>query len=317
MKSEDVEKLFRELKLSFDAGTINEEEFQAVVGDLLFQDPEGRHWTIGAETEQWYLYDDGDWALASPPPTVEPVRPEVRPPGVEQKPLPPTTRRRGYGNRIILGLASFLFLLCLVAVALVSYQLGRQSVMSSPAEYAPTAAVALTQVPATEAPRPSEVGSRVPSPTEPSAVDSPSPTATQEEETSTTPTTRPTRVAQPTAPPMPTPEMRYGPPILVGPENGAQFGPSYLAILEWRPVGDLADNEYYDVQLCWNNCSDHWAQYQQDTTWEVPWWFRGKAIDQRFHWHVTLRLQRGDAPAGPLDPAISPQSETWVFLLTP
>jgi hypothetical protein len=322
MKTEEIRKLFNELKRSFEVGTIDEEEFQAETKDLFFQDSEGNYWTIGAKTEKWYRHEDGDWVQDSPPPTLEPVRREIRPPGMEQRPLPPS-KKRGYDNRIVLALVSFSFLLCLIAVALVSYQVGRMSVSLSSEEPTPTAAVAMTQMPTTEATLPSQVSTIAPSPGGPGSIATPPLTATEEQASptsmltpSTPPTPRATAVPQPTATPMPTPEMKYGPPILALPENGAQFGPGYDAVLEWQPVGELAEDEYYDVQVCWNNRSECWGQYQQGTSWTFPSFRRGAAIDERYYWDITVRVQTGDTRNGPSDPPISPQSETWVFLLT-
>jgi len=110
------------------------------------------------------------------------------------------------------------------------------------------------------------------------------------------------------------PEMKYGPPILLEPQDGKERGPGYDAILKWQPVGELAENEYYHVEICWNDCSVFWGHYPRDTVWTFPSFLRGEAADNRFHWHVTVRVQRGDASASPLDPAVSPPSETWVFL---
>jgi len=204
VKTEEIEKLFRELKRSFDLGTITEREFQAEIKDLFLQDNEGNYWTIGARTEGWYRYEDGEWIQASPPPTLEPVRQEIKPPGVEQKPLPPGTKW-DYGSRIILGLASLLFLLCLIVVALASYQLGRLSVMTGPMEDTPTAAVAITEVLGTETTLPSDIRTAVPSPPQQGGTATPLPTATQEVTSPTPapmPTPSPTLAPEPTATPM-------------------------------------------------------------------------------------------------------------------
>jgi hypothetical protein len=326
MKTEEIEKLFHELKNSFRGGTINEEEFQGEIRDLFFQDAEGNYWTIGAKTEKWYRYEDDDWVQDSPPPTLEPVGQEIRPPGMEQTPLPPGRDRR-YGNRIVLGVGSFFLLLCLITVALVSYQLGRLSVMVSP-EATPAASMAMTEVSTIEATSPSEIGTVIPSPTEPGAISTPVATTTQEETSPTlapthipTPTPRATRAPQPTATPMPTPEMKYGPPVLVEPDDGAQFGPGYDAILMWEPIaeGELGENEYYHVEVCWNGCDgrdDFWGDYVQGIMYIFPGFLRGRAIDERYYWDVTVRVQVGDTRGGPSDPPISPSSETWMFLLT-
>ena len=323
MKTEEIQKLFHELKNSFEAGAINEEAFQTEMEGLLFQDDAGNYWTIGARTEKWYRYEEGDWVQASPPPMLEPVAREARPPGMKQKPLPPS-RKRGYGTPIVLGSVSFLFLLCLILVALVSYQLGRLSVMTSPAEYTPIVAIATkatTDAPAVEATLPSEVLTATPSPTEVEGMATPLPTAPQEASPTPTSTSIPsaTRAPQPTATPMPTPDMNYGPPILMGPENGAQFGGRYDAILVWELVDELAEGEYYHVEVCWNGCDssdDFYGDYVRDTETVFPSWiYSGRAIDDKYYWHVIVRAQRGETPAGPLDPPISPPSETWIFLL--
>ncbi len=320
MKTEEVEKLFHELKRSFEVGTINEEEFQAEVKELFFQDDEGNYWTIGAKTEKWYRYDDGDWVQESPPPTLESVRQEVRPPGMEQK-ASPSSGKWDYDNRVVVGLAGLLFLLCLVVVALASYQLGRLSVVTSPAEDTPT--LEMTQVPAVESIPASEVSTATTSPVRTRGIATPLPTTTEEETSPTpslaptdTPTPGATSAPQPTATTIPTPQMKYSPPILVEPMDGAIFGPGYDAVLKWESVGRLAEDEYYDVQICWNNCNKRWGHYLQDTTWIFPSWFRGEAVDDKFYWSVTARALRGETPAGPMDPAISPQSETWVFMLS-
>jgi hypothetical protein len=320
LQTEEIEKLFRELKRSFEVGTIDEGELQAETKNLFFQDGEGNYWTLGARTEKWYRFDDGDWAQASPPPTLEPVRQEVRPPGMEQKPLP-LGRKRDYDTRVVLGLASLSLFFCLIVVALISYQLGRRSVMTSPAEHTPAGPVEMIQMPATETTLPSEVGTATPSRTQLRGTSTPPPTTTQEGNSPTptptpTPATtpRPTLAPQPAATAMPTPEMRYGAPILKSPEDGAIRGPGYDAVLEWKRAGELIEGEYYHVEACWNGCTSFWGDYVRDTTWTFPWFLRGDALDDRYYWHVTVRVQRGDAPAGPFDPAISPQSETWIFL---
>jgi hypothetical protein len=101
----------------------------------------------------------------------------------------------------------------------------------------------------------------------------------------------------------------------VEPENGAERGPGYEAVLLWKPVDNLGDDEYYHVEICWNDCSVFWGDYMRETTYTFPAFLRGGAIDERYHWHVTVRLQQGEAQEGPLDPATSPPSEVWVFSL--
>jgi len=311
VKPEDVKKQFHELKSSFEAGTITEEEFQARIKELLSQDDRGNYWAIGSKTEKWYRYDDGDWVPDSPPPALLPVGGEMTPPGIEEVP-PVPAEKRAVGNRLILGLVSVLFTACMVVVAMVSYQLGRLSVVTAPVQDTPAPTVEVSRTPALNPTAPPEATAPAMAPTQPESSPTPAPTATPEGSSAGASPT-PTSAPQPTATSAPTPQMRYGPPVLLEPGNGDERGPGYDAILNWQPVGDLSGDEYYHVEVCWNACSAFWGDYVRDTTWTFPWFRRGDAVDDRYYWHVTVRAQRGEAPAGPLDPPISPPSETWVF----
>ena len=104
-------------------------------------------------------------------------------------------------------------------------------------------------------------------------------------------------------------------PVLVEPEDGVERGPGYFAVLTWEPVRDLKNDEYYHVEVCWNNCSDFDAGYVTDTSWIFPDFHRGEAVNDAFYWHVTVRRQAGNEPAGPSDPATSPTSQTRMFSL--
>ncbi|MGB3903501.1 MAG: hypothetical protein WBB22_01120 [Anaerolineae bacterium] len=311
MKPEDIQKQFDELKSSFEAGTITEEEFQARIKELLSQDDRGNYWAIGAKTEYWYRYDDGDWVPDSPPPALLPVGGEMTPPEIEEVP-PVPAEKKAVGNRLILGLVSVLFAACVVVVAIVSYQLGRLSVVTAPVQDSPAPTVEVSRTPALNPTAPPEATAPALAPTQPESSPTPAPTATPEGSSAGASPT-PTSAPQPTATSAPTPQMRYGPPVLIEPENGAERGPGYKVILVWQPVGELNEDEYYHVEVCWNGCSKFWGEYARDSTGTFPWFLRGDAIDDNFYWHVTVRAQRGEAPAGPLDPPISPPSETWVF----
>jgi hypothetical protein len=317
VKTDKIEKLFHELKDALESGAIAEEEFQAEIKDLLYQDDEGRYWSIGARTEQWYRYDDGDWVEASPPPTLEPVGSETRPSDMESDQLA-QDRKWAPGSCGVVGLVSVLFLVCLVAVGLVSFQLGRMSVMTATAEYTASPTVLATQIRTAQATVSHEAGAPAPVPTQLESSPSPLPTGTREESTPA-PTTPPSATPQPTVTSAPTPQMEYGPPILVGPENGAQFGPGYEAVLTWEPVGELREGEYYHVEVCWNGCDgpdDFHGHYLRDTSYVFPSWiYRGRAIDDEYYWHIMVRAQRGEAPDGPTDPTVSPPSATLVFML--
>jgi hypothetical protein len=313
VKIEEIERQFHELKAGFEAGAITEEQFRAQTKDLLFQDSEGRYWAIGIKTEQWYRYEDGDWVNASPPPTLESVSEKITPPEHEAEEVE-ARRKRSLGSPVLLGLIGALCLVCLVAVAAISYQLGRLSVMGLPTEdILHTATFEATEVRVVEPTETVDLAEPTATPMQPEDSPTPQPTVTKSE-ASPAPTPTHTLAPQRTPTPVPTPQMTYSPPVLLDPENGAERGPGYKAILTWQPVGELSPNEYYHVEVCWNGCSVFWGDYVRDTTYEFPWFKRGYAIDDRYYWHVTVRVQRGEAPAGPLDPPISPPSETWMFM---
>jgi hypothetical protein len=156
---------------------------------------------------------------------------------------------------------------------------------------------------------------QIATPTSPPAAEptaAPPPTATP---SPPTPTPSPTRAPEPTATPVSAPEIEYEAPILTWPEDGTVWGPRYAVVLRWKPVGELAEDEYYDVQVWWDNGTRHWGQYQQDTEWVFPELLRGESEDDRFYWNVTVRAQIGEARKGPSDPPLSPPSDTWFFLL--
>ncbi|OQY46428.1 MAG: hypothetical protein B6242_07785 [Anaerolineaceae bacterium 4572_78] len=66
MDIELLESNYQSLKSDFDNKKISAETFQQSVDGLSTQDDYDRHWTIGAETGNWYYYDGTDWAQADP-----------------------------------------------------------------------------------------------------------------------------------------------------------------------------------------------------------------------------------------------------------
>jgi hypothetical protein len=114
----------------------------------------------------------------------------------------------------------------------------------------------------------------------------------------------------------PPPEMKWNPPVLVEPEDGAVIGPEDNAILVWK-WGQLGEDEYYHLSVCWGGCDspeDFYDHYLRDTEWIFPERLRGSAPGDRFHWDITVRYRIGNTAAGPSDPPVSPPSETRVFL---
>jgi hypothetical protein len=313
VKPEELKGLFRDLKSQAEAGEISDEEFEAQLREFLFQDDSGTYWTLGAQTEKWYRHQDGDWVQAEPPATLERAEGQKQESHAEPPITSPSRASRPW-RRAVLGGVAVLFFACLAVVAIVSYQYGLLSSAPGAATESPTLAPAATETPLPE---------RTPSPTSgaltgsPSAEGSPSPeaTATQEVPTST-PRPSATATVRASHTPQPTPALRHGAPTLLLPEDGAERGPGYYAVLIWEPVDNLGDDEYYHVEVCWNGCTtEYWGEYVRETTWIFPDFRRGAAVDDKFYWHVTVRAQQGEEPQGPLDPPTSPPSETWVFML--
>jgi hypothetical protein len=316
MRVEDIHELFRELKAEAEAGTITEEEFEDRVRDLLFRDEEGRYWTIGAQTEKWYRYEAGEWVQDSPPATLERAEEEESAPQEKAEATTPDRKSR-FSRRLVIGAVVAAFVVCPLLAALAAYQLGMMASASPGATYSPTSSAEAMETPIV-APSPSPAPTDTPSsptaePSSPEAEATPT-------ELSPSPTREPTATSTPEPSPTPeaTPSYIHAAPTLLFPEDGAQFGPRYEAVLEWKPVPGLGEDEYYHVEVCWNDCTVPWGDYVRDATSTFPsspGFYRGEAVDDRYEWHVTVRRQQGEQPEGPSDPATSPPSETWVFLL--
>jgi len=312
VKPEQIEELFRKLKEDVEAGKVSEDEFEAELRDFLFRDTSGIYWTIGAQTEKWYRHEDGDWVEASPPPELVRSERQVEDSEAESTPIPSAPGRR-VSTRLVLGIVGILIIACLILAATVSYGLGSTWLTVPPAEESSVAAPSPSQTAVPERTATVMPGAATGSPEQASSA---SPSATVATETPTSaPTATSTSLPEPTATPEPTTALRHPAPILLEPEDGAERGSGYLAILNWEPVDNLGDDEYYHVDICWNQCTVPWGAYVREATYTFPDFLRGEAVDDRYSWHVTVRLQRGEAPEGPLDPATSPPSETWVFSL--
>jgi hypothetical protein len=311
VKPEEIEALFRELRAKVEAGTISEDKFEAELGEFLFQDESGTYWTVGAQTQNWYRHEKGDWVRASPPSSLNRARAKEQEFRAET-PAVPSGRRDGLKGRVVLGVLGLVFGACLVVAGVLYYQLGRPASTSVPATHSPTATTSVTSTPSPEptAPTPSIAATALPM-----KVGSPTPraSATPQAPSPTPPRPTATPEAAPSETPAPTQVFAHSAPVLVLPEDGTDRGPGYGAWLIWKPVDNLGDDEYYHVEVCWNECTMHEAGTVRDTTWQFPEFRRGQSIDDKYYWHVTVRQQRGAAPDGLKDPATSPPSETWMF----
>ena len=64
----DVEHYYVHLATGFAIGAINSEEYRVAMEAFKFRDDSHRYWTIGASSGQWFVFDDGNWVSADPPP---------------------------------------------------------------------------------------------------------------------------------------------------------------------------------------------------------------------------------------------------------
>jgi len=311
VKTEEIEELFRELRAKVEAGTISEDEFEAQLREFLFQDESGAYWTMGAQTQNWYRHENGDWVRASPPPS-------LKPPGGKEQELAAETPavlpgRRGRPNRrVVTGVVGLVLAACLVVTGVLYYQLGRTSSTTIPVAESPTAMSSATSnpVPAPTAPAPPTAPTALPTD---EASPTPSVAAVREEPSSTPPPPTVTSTAKPSATSVPPQAFTHAAPELILPEDGRERGQGYDAVLIWKPVENLGEDEYYHVEVCWNECTMYEGSYVRETTWIFPEFRRGHSLDDKYYWHVTVRQQKGDAPAGPSDPSTSRPSETWMF----
>jgi len=312
VKPEEIEDLFRELKAKVEAGTISEDEFEAQLREFLFQDDSGTYWTVGAQTENWYRHENGDWVRASPPPSLKRAAGKEQESGVEKPTIPPR-RRGGLDRRVALGVLGLLLGACLVVAGVLYYQLGRTPSTAVPAADSPAATTSVTSTPVLEPTATTTSPAATALPTEEASL-TPQVTPTREAPSSTPPPPTATPAAAPSATSVPPQVVTHGAPALVLPEDGTERGRGYQAVLIWEPLDNLGDDEYYHVEVCWNECTVYWGAYVRETTWIFPEFLRGESVNDKYYWHVTVRQQRGEAPEGPSDPSTSPPSETWMFL---
>jgi serine/threonine protein kinase/outer membrane protein assembly factor BamD (BamD/ComL family) len=113
------------------------------------------------------------------------------------------------------------------------------------------------------------------------------------------------------------PTYKYNAPTLIGPPNDTLFqGELTQVILQWEPVGMLAENEYYDVTVMHyvGDEPHYWGGPVRETQWQVPVEAGfGEAGNDRFHWWVTVRLANTASGPNQLDLALSPRSDTCTF----
>jgi hypothetical protein len=143
-----------------------------------------------------------------------------------------------------------------------------------------------------------------PSPTA-TATPSLTPTATEVPPTEThtpTATSTHTPTATPTATPTFAPTPRWlAAPRPLSPSDGSEFtGYNAEVILEWSRVPGIRDNEWYVVQIPYNEAGEAATFWRQGTTFQVPAHFGTRAVgfpDRHYNWTVQVMrcVERCDA----------------------
>ncbi len=61
-----TQKLYQKYKVAYQQRGITQEEYQAVLSDLIVQDNLGEYWMMGLDSGEWYWYDGEDWQKREP-----------------------------------------------------------------------------------------------------------------------------------------------------------------------------------------------------------------------------------------------------------
>jgi RNA polymerase subunit RPABC4/transcription elongation factor Spt4 len=140
------------------------------------------------------------------------------------------------------------------------------------------------------------------------------PTATEVISTDTPTQPPPTATRQPIPTRTPTPGSAA--PLLVSPDDQAEFhGGGSRIELAWRAVDGLADDEWYalSVRFLTDGVVQYAGTWTKDTAWLLPSDLHGKAgqNERAFQWDVTVMRQSGTKPDGGREgTALGPASET-------
>ena len=109
------------------------------------------------------------------------------------------------------------------------------------------------------------------------------------------------------------------PPVeLLSPELGATyFGTDEPIVLTWKPAGELAADEYYQVQVDFDyvETTNHRRYATRETRFQLPVELYSTPNCSTFNWQVTLMKQTGTGPDGqPIGVALSFPSLYWYVL---
>lgn len=224
MDFQQAEAEYRKLKAQYDAGQLSEDELRNRVTQFMVEDNQGRWWTIGYETGQWYYHDGESWTPGTPPasaavpiiPQAEPVRPAPEPAAlVTPEPVRPMAEAPAGGRRShppYLWIAGAILIVGILAVLLPRVidggsNAGKTAQVSATPTRKQEAAVQLSP---TRTVRPSATTPVVPSGETAPASPTRTPTHTSTPEATATPTGTPTGTPTATATATNTPPQHTG-----------------------------------------------------------------------------------------------------------
>lgn len=113
------------LRGKLEIGRITREQFQAALHELMIEDTQGQHWTIGVDSGKWHVHDQGTWVEANPYGAAQaqsaPSRPITLPgqqmPSVGPVAAPPTLSKAKQGRSCVsIVLTGFLVFTVLVVI---------------------------------------------------------------------------------------------------------------------------------------------------------------------------------------------------------
>jgi len=109
---------------------------------------------------------------------------------------------------------------------------------------------------------------------------------------------------------------------LIAPEDDVQFAGRLFegAILEWEPVPELAQDEYYDLTVMYIYADEpkYWGLATTDTQVQLtPDIGVDEAGGNRFYWWVTVRKASSAPTNDSIDLPVSLRSEARTFVWTP
>lgn len=109
---------------------------------------------------------------------------------------------------------------------------------------------------------------------------------------------------------------RYAAPELAAPADGSSFeGEGATILLEWRPVENLAPNDYYFVMVFYRpgGREEIGGSWMKGTSYRVPAWFL-RQYSGRFEWQVVISEATGlPENGGKLGARVSDPSAKWSF----